>query len=194
MSARTRADRRARDARILLLTAVGFGILAHLMPERAMTLALDRQTWLQQPWQLLTGHLVHWNLLHLLGNAFALLLLARLAARRAPSAAWTLAGLLLCSAALLAALPDLHRYRGSSTLVAIYLLPAASALWLRGGHLRAAAAALIAVYLGRQVADGVGAWPSPLLPPDVRSTWELHLLGLAWGGLSLWRPPPADDG
>ena len=58
----------------------------------------------------------------------------------------------------------------------------------------AAAAALIAVYLGRQVADGVGAWPSPLLPPDVRSTWELHLLGLAWGGLSLWRPPPADDG
>jgi membrane associated rhomboid family serine protease len=44
-------------------------------------LELRRALWMQQPWRLLTGHLVHLNWLHALVNAAALFIVARLFAR-----------------------------------------------------------------------------------------------------------------
>jgi rhomboid family GlyGly-CTERM serine protease len=44
-------------------------------------LELRRALWMQQPWRLLTGHLVHLNWLHALINAAALIIVARLFAR-----------------------------------------------------------------------------------------------------------------
>ena len=175
---------------LLALAMVGVAALLQPFPDLAVALQLDRQSWPEQPWRLFSAHLVHWRFAHLAGNAGALLLLARLAGPRAPSPAWALAGLLLCSATVVWLLPDLASYRGSSTLVAIYLVPAAATLWAGGGLRRGGATALLVLYVGRLVADAVGHWPSPLLPADVRSTWELHLLGMSWGALGLLRNRP----
>ena len=170
------------------LATVGIGFLLYLLPDHGASLQLTRQGLALHPWQLVSGHLVHWSPSHLAGNACALLLLARLAGERAPPPMWALAGLLLCSATMIAALPDLAFYRGSSTLVAIHLMPAAATLWQRGGRPRRAAAVLVAVYLAHLLSQAFGLDSSPLLPANVRSTWELHLLGLGWGGIGLLLP------
>ena len=172
---------------LFALATVGVATLLQATPDLGAALQLDRQSWPSQPWRLITAHLVHWRFAHLAGNACALLLLARLSGTRAPSPEWALSGLLLCSATVLWLLPDLASYRGSSTLVAIYLVPAVATLWARGGLRRGVAAALLALYASRLLADASGHWPSPLLPADVRSTWELHLLGMGWGALGLLR-------
>ncbi len=160
-------------------------LLTHLLPGWADAAQLTRAGAWPQPWRLLGGHWAHWGGMHLAVNVATLLLFAHLAGPRAPSPGWSLAGMLAGSLLMLLAMPDIQVYRGASTLVAIYLPAATLALWLRGGAARALAALLAGIYLLRLAADALALMPSPLLPPGVRSTWEMHLLGLAWGAAGL---------
>jgi len=170
---------------IFALCFAAVAVLMQLLPWLADVSQLSRATAWSQPWRLLGGHVTHWGDMHLAVNVAALMLFAHLAGPRAPAPGWSLAGMLASSLLMLAAMPDIQVYRGASTLVAIYLPAAVIALWLRGGVARAVAALLAGLYLLRLAADALAQMPSPLLPPGVRSTWELHLLGLAWGAAGL---------
>jgi len=177
--------KRRMPGQMLALFVVAVALLTHLAPWLTETLQLSRDAAWLQPWRLLGGHLTHWNGAHLALNAAGLLLCARLSGARAPAPGWSLAGMLACSLLMVGAMPDIRVYRGASALVAIYLPSAALGLWLRGGTARVVAALLAGLYLLRLAADALAMMPSPLLPPGVRSTWEMHLLGLAWGSAGL---------
>jgi rhomboid family GlyGly-CTERM serine protease len=77
-----------------------------------------------EPWRLFTGHFVHLGLVHALLNCVALLLLGRLFADRLkPAGFFGVLGMapVLISLLFLAALPELHWYRGlSGVLHALY--------------------------------------------------------------------------
>lgn len=95
---------------VLLVLAVEFFMLGEALEYR-------RDLVVRQPWRLLTGHFAHLSLVHAILNGVALLLIGRLFADRlrALEIVTVLAGAaVLISIGFLAAMPELHWYRGLS--------------------------------------------------------------------------------
>lgn len=186
--------RRAEPIPWLPLAVAAFGLAGMLNDPCSDALTLDRDSLAGVRWAALLGaHFVHWGWPHFLADLAWLVLLAALAGARRPGAAWVLGGALACSGLVLGWLDDITRYRGSSALAAIYLPYALATLWHGHGRERALALLLGMAFGLRIAADAAGWHGPPVLPTGVRSVWELHLLGCAWGwaGLGLKRLRPA---
>ena len=109
-------------ALVLLLQAIG----------TADALELRRALWMQQPWRLLTGHLVHLNWLHALVNAAALFIVAPLFARdlnAARQAAVMAFSAIVIGIGLATAYRGIDWYRGLSGVIHA-LFFAGAAAWL----------------------------------------------------------------
>ena len=126
-------------------------------------------------WRLWTGQFCHWSPLHLAGNLAAVVGLAVVAGwpiRR--WLVWLPLAAPLLSLFLLAAVPDLSRYRGLSGLVALLVVGAAA----EGG---AIGRILAAAYLVKLAFDAASGASSPLLPEGIVTAWPAHLGGLLLG-------------
>lgn len=153
---------------------VGLLVIASLLPGEAME--LNRQAVAEgQLWRLWTGQFCHWSALHLAGNLAAVAAICLIAGR--PIRPWLAALPLvtpLLSLFLLAAAPELERYRGLSGLVAMLVVGAA----VEGGLV---GRLLVAAYLVKLGFDAATASPSALLPADIAVAWPAHLGGLLLG-------------
>ena len=174
-----------RSAAAVLLVLCTLPLLSDTL---GATLAFDRDAVANDAhwFRLASAYLSHWSVSHWATNMLALALLASIA-DHPPGLGTMLATAALCSLLLLFAMPDVLHYRGSSPLVAIFLPAAVLALWRRAGPGRPAAVLLAGAYAAKIVIDANAGGVSPFLPAGVRSTWELHLAGLACGALALAR-------
>jgi rhomboid family GlyGly-CTERM serine protease len=107
-------------------------------------LELRRALWMQQPWRLLTGHLVHLNWLHALVNAAALFIVARLFARDLDA---TRQGVVMALSAIVIGIGLSTAYRGID--------------WYRG-----LSGVIHALFFA-----GAAAWLVSERSPDLRKVW-----------------------
>lgn len=121
----------------LVLVVVAVIAAALLLP--AESLEYRRALAWREPWRLFTGHFVHLGLLHAALNCVALLLISRLFAGRLSARAFfgiLGAAPILISLLFLAALPELHWYRGlSGVLHALFF--AGCVTWIAASRGRA---------------------------------------------------------
>ena len=126
--------------------ALGLSVLAaavHGLPAGAESLELRRELLGAEPWRLVTGHLVHWSLDHMVWDVLTFLGIAVLCERISRcDLAWVLAlATPAISLAVLALRPELPVYRGLSGLdVALFALLAGQLRGWLGAGLGAAVA------------------------------------------------------
>ena len=173
----------ARVTVALALACLGLACL----PETLLAgLAWDREAILAgQWWRLWTGHLVHFGMPHALTNALVLLAAGSAAERSIGSARLlrqVVLAILAMSLLLLAAMPNLDEYRGASSLTAMLLVAAGTALWRQAGCWRPALLAGGAVFAAATTFHALGAGAGlSSLPQGVAVAWQAHLLGAACG-------------
>jgi len=119
-------------ALLAALAGAALILLLQAVPEALAALEYRRALLANQPWRLLTAHLVHVNWTHALVNAAAWLVLARLFAPHLPARRQLLSlafGAALTSLGLAALFPAIEWYRGASgALHALFFVGATAAL------------------------------------------------------------------
>lgn len=180
----------------LLLPALA--LLIYVVPGLADPLSLQRTAVLDgQWWRILTGHLTHFTLSHLLWDVGAFLVLGLIAQRRsrAQFAATVVGSAVLISAAVLWLLPQLSEYRGLSGidsalfgLVAVTLLR--EQLRERSWLVAAAIAAALLGFGGKIAFELLThtALFARDLGPGVMPVALAHIVGGAWGALVALTP------
>jgi rhomboid family GlyGly-CTERM serine protease len=191
-----RAARRGVRAALLL---PALALLIYVVPGLADPLSLQRAAVLDgQWWRILTGHLTHFTLSHLLWDVGTLLVLGILAEgrSRAQFAAAVLGSAVLISAAVLWLQPQLSAYRGLSGidsalfgLVAVTLL--CEQLRQRSWLVAAAIAAALLGFGGKIAFELLThtAMFARDLGPGVMPVALAHIVGGAWGALVALAPP-----
>lgn len=179
--------RRHAGGLIVAATLAAGSLIAGWVPQFSERLAYRRTAVLEGDWLRLIGaHFSHWSVPHLAANLIMLALVVALCARHPPKLRWPVTALAACSATLVGLVPAIEQYRGASGLIAVYVPYVLAELWYGPRHGRAVALALVTGYLGRLALDAGGLMPSPVLPPGVRSVWEVHLAGFSVGVLGRW--------
>ncbi len=140
-------------------------------------------------WRLWSGHCVHYSAPHALRDGLAAAALAL--ALRDERTLWRLALIApAISLVLLLMVPDMAVYRGASGLdlalagMLLRHLALQQPAWRPGLH------AVMAVLLGKMLADALGLDVAlTSLPPGVHVAWQAHAAGLTLGWLSGRTPP-----
>ncbi len=174
---------------VSLLLAIACIALA-LIPESAQQLlAYDRHAiFAGEIWRLWTGHLVHFSHTHALIDGIVLYAMSSLAERefgsRSLLGALALAALVI-SLVLLAFVPSLLEYRGSSGIAVLVAVMAVTAVW-HDERNHAIVMLVAAAYTLKTLVDSLSLAPtSTVLPLGVSVAWQAHVCGAIAGAAAV---------
>jgi rhomboid family GlyGly-CTERM serine protease len=172
----------------LLLAIACIGLT--LLPEAAQALlAYDRHAILAgQVWRLWTGHLVHFSHTHALVDGVVLYAMASLAERefgsRSLACAVALAALVI-SLVLLAFVPSMLEYRGSSGIAVLVAVMAVTSVW-NDERNHAFVMLVAAAYTLKTLVDSLSlVSTSSVLPLGVSVAWQAHVCGAIAGAVAV---------
>jgi rhomboid family GlyGly-CTERM serine protease len=168
---------------IAIALAVVTGLLA-LMPDGVGSmLAFERHEIMAgQVWRLWTAHLIHYSSWHAFADIAVLGLVAAMAERLFGARLIVIAMLLgapMISLGLLALVPEMTHYEGSSALSYLFGTWCSVFLWRFSPKLHSTIAVVTGAAVAKLVIDAFGLLSAlSSLPDGVKVAWQAHLLGV----------------
>jgi rhomboid family GlyGly-CTERM serine protease len=167
------------------LAVVLLCVMLFLLPDRLQgALAFDREAFLAgEIWRLWSGHFVHFSPRHAALDLAILWLVSGIVEREWGVEATVLLYALapaLISLGLLGLVGNLHVYRGSSSLAALFGVAAAMSLWTRDSQVRPVIFGLAMVAVFKCVADACSTRHDAT---GVVVAWQAHVIGGVLGAM-----------